>query len=161
MQSDTDIKTRDIAIGVAGAGQGFSASGLVIKNTYNTITKSIIDNNSVINTTQDLTLNANSYANANNWIVGVSGVGQGASIIADVLINDLTSVVETAVVDSTITKAGNITLNTNKGKKDKFNNQAITGNVSGEGAAVSSDCFTVSVKSFVSLPIEFFAVIRI
>ena len=139
LQSDTDIKTRDIAIGVAGAGQGFSASGLVIKNTYNTITKSIIDNNSVINTTKDLTLNANSYANANNWIVGVSGVGQGASIIADVLINDLTSVVETAVVDSTITKAGNITLNTNKGKKDKFNNQAITGNVSGEGAAASAN----------------------
>ena len=139
LQSDTNIKTRDIAVGVSGAGQGLAASGLAIKNSYNTITKAIIDSSSTINTSKDVTLNANSTANANNWIVGVSAVGQGASIIVDVILNDLTSTVETAIIDSTITEAGNIALNTNKNKKDKFNNQALSGNIAGEGAAATAN----------------------
>jgi len=139
LQSDTNIKTRDIGIGVAGAGQGFAANGLAIKNTYDTKTKSVIDNNSKINTSEDVVLNSNSTVNSNNWIVGVSGVGQGVSIVANVIINNLISEVESSISDSNIINAGKIILNSNKDKKDRLNNYAISGSVAGEGVAASSN----------------------
>ena len=141
LQSDTDIKTRDIAVGVAGAGQGFAAAGLAIKNTYDTNTYAKIYDNSIINTSKNVALNANSVANGENWIVGLSGVGQGIGAVANVIINNIISDVETSISDSTIENAGNITLNTNKDKKDNLGNFAITGTVSGQGVAASSNVF--------------------
>lgn len=139
LQSDTDIKTRDIAVGVAGAGEGFAGAGLAIKNTYDTVTKAIIDTNSKINTAKDIIINANSVTNSNNWIVGASGVGEGVSAVANVIINNFISDVEASISDSEIINAGNITLNTNKDKKDELSNNAISANFVGEGATASSN----------------------
>ncbi len=135
VQADTNIKTWDLAVGVVGAGEGLAASGLAIKNTYNTKTKALIDDSSSIDTEKDISLAANSIANAHNLIVGVSGVGIGVSAIANVIINNMVSEVTAKIADSGIVKAGNISLNTNKDKKDKLKNYGFSASGAGEGAA--------------------------
>ena len=135
MLADTNIKTRDIAVGAAGAGQGFAASGLAIKNTYNTKTRALIDKESIIDTEQSVDINANSVANSNNWIVGASGIGQGASAIVNVIINNMVSEVAAKIDGSEIKKAGNISLNANKDKKDKLSNHGISASGAGMGAS--------------------------
>ncbi|MBP5448090.1 MAG: hypothetical protein J6X95_08405, partial [Treponema sp.] len=136
IQADTNIKTWDLAVGVAGAGEGFAASGLAIKNTYDTKTKALIDKSSTINTEKDIALNANSVANSHNMIIGASGIGIGADAIVNVIINNMVSEVTAKIDGSEIVKAGNITLNANKGKEDILKNYAFSASGTGEGAAV-------------------------
>ena len=134
--ADTNIKTWDLAVGVAGAGEGFAASGLAIKNTYDTKTKALIDKSSTINTEKDIALNANSVANSHNMIIGASGIGIGADAIVNVIINNMVSEVTAKIDGSEIVKAGNISLNANKGKEDILKNYAFSASGTGEGAAV-------------------------
>lgn len=134
--ADTNIKTWDLAVGVAGAGEGFAASGLAIKNTYDTKTKALIDKSSTINTEKDIALNANSVANSHNMIIGASGIGIGATAIVNVIINNMVSEVTAKIDGSEIVKAGNISLNANKGKKDELKNYAFSASGTGEGASV-------------------------
>lgn len=134
--ADTNIKTWDLAVGVAGAGEGFAASGLAIKNTYDTKTKALIDKSSTINTEKDIALNANSVANSHNMIIGASGIGIGATAIVNVIINNMVSEVTAKIDGSEIVKAGNISLNANKGKKDELKNKAFSASGTGEGGSV-------------------------
>ncbi len=144
LQSDNDTKTRDIMVGVAVAGEGAALQGLAVKNTYDTTTKSTIDDNSTINTSNDIVLNANSVANSNNWIVGLSFAGEGASVITNVIINNMISDVETSISDSNIINAGKITLNTNKDKKDVLKNYGIAASGAGiGGAAVANVIYNI------------------
>ena len=174
MQSDTDIKTRDIMVGVAVAGEGAALQGLAIKNTYDTTTKSIIDENSTIDTLKDVTLNANSALNSNNWIAGLSFAGEGASVITNVIINNMISDVETNISDSNIISAGKITLNSNKDKKDVLKNYGIATSGAGIGAAaianviyniyendVTSKIYNTSVGSSNSITAQAFSDRRI
>ena len=174
LQSDTDIKTRDIMAGVAVAGEGAALQGLAIKNTYDTTTKSIIDENSTIDTLKDVTLNANSVTNSNNWIAGLSFAGEGAGVITNVIINNMISDVETNISDSNIKNAGKITLNTNKDKKDILKNYGIAASGAGIGAAaianviyniyendVTSKIYNTSVGSSNSITAQAFSDRRI
>ena len=174
LQSDTDIKTRDIMVGVAVAGEGAALQGLAIKNTYDTTTKSIIDENSTIDTLKDVTLNANSVANSNNWIAGLSFAGEGASVITNVIINNMISDVETNISDSNIISAGKITLNSNKDKKDILKNYGIAASGAGIGGAaianviyniyendVTSKIYNTSVGSSNSITTQAFSDRRI
>ena len=174
LQSDTDIKTRDIMAGVAVAGEGAALQGLAIKNTYDTTTKSIIDENSNIDTLKDVTLNANSALNSNNWIAGLSFAGEGASVITNVIINNMISDVETNISDSNIISAGKITLNSNKDKKDVLKNYGIATSGAGIGAAaianviyniyendVTSKIYNTSVGSSNSITAQAFSDRRI
>ena len=135
MNADTNTKTLDIGVGAAGAGVGFAASGLVIKNSNYTKTRALIDNNSKINTQKDITINANSTLDSNNWTVGASGMGKGFSAVVNIIINDINSEVVSKISDSTIDSAGNISLNTNKGKTDKLQNHGIAACGTGIGGA--------------------------
>ena len=135
MNALTDLETQDIGIGAGGAGSGFAAQGVVIKNVYDTITKSVIDKGSIINTVKDVALNADSVFDASNWVFGASGVGTGFNAVVNVIINDLLSKTETDISDSEIKKAGKIALNTNKGKKDEFTNFGIAAGFAAKGAS--------------------------
>ena len=155
MQSDTNIKTRDIGVGVAGAGEGFAGTGLIIKNIYDTTTKSTINSTTINGSSEkDIILNSNSVINSGNWIVGVSGVGVGASFVANVILNNIISDVEASINDSIISNAGNIELTTNKAKKDKLTNFAVSGNFSGEGATASSNVIYNIYENNVTSKIE-------
>ena len=135
VQADTNIKTWDLGVGVAGVGQGFAASGLAIKNTNNTKTRALIDNGSTINTEKDIALNANSVVNMHNLIFGASGGWQGASAVVNVIINNIVSEVTAKIDSSEIKKAGAVSLNTNKDKEDKLSNIAGSFAFEGMGAA--------------------------
>lgn len=135
VQADTNIKTWDLGVGVAGVGQGFAASGLAIKNTNNTKTRALIDNGSTINTEKDIALNANSVVNMHNLIFGASGGWQGASAVVNVIINNIVSEVTAKIDSSEIEKAGAVSLNTNKDKEDKLSNIAGSFAFEGMGAA--------------------------
>ena len=125
MQANTDIDARDIIVGAGFAMKGLSGTGVAVKNNNDTITKAIIGSNSVVNTAEDIVLNADSTIDFNNWLVGVAAGAQGVALAGNVIINEIASVVETSILDSKIKKAGNIVLNTNKGKKDKIDNHSI------------------------------------
>ena len=139
VQADTNIKTWDLMLGGEGVGQGFAASGFALKNTYDTITKALIDKSSRVNTERDVALNANSVANSHNMIIGGSGAGEGVSAIANVIINNMISEVTAKIADTEIEKAGNITLNANKDKKDYLKNYAFSASGAGIGASLVSN----------------------
>ena len=125
MHANTDIDARDIIVGAGFAMKGLSGTGVAVKNNNDTITKAVIDSNSVVNTAEDVVLNADSTIDFNNWLVGVAAGAQGVALAGNVIINEIASVVETSILDSKIKKSGNIVLNTNKGKKDKIDNHSI------------------------------------
>ena len=137
--ADTSIKTWDLMLGGEGVGQGFAASGFALKNTYDTITKALIDKYSTINTAKDVSLDANSVANSHNMIIGGSGAGEGVSAIANVIINNMISEVAAKIDGAEIEKAGNISLNANKDKKDKLKNYAFSASGAGIGASLVSN----------------------
>ena len=132
MNASTNIRTKDIAIDAGGALTGFTGSGTAIKNTYNTITKSIIDSNTVINNAQNIKMNANSVFDSNNYAIGASGIGVGANLVANVILNDFISKTESSISDSNII-AKSIELKTNNGKKDNLVNYGIAGGFAGKG----------------------------
>jgi len=143
MNADNNIKTRDISVGLSIAAKGVAGTGLAIKNTYAQTVDSKIEKSN-INTSSDIILNANSVVNSNNWIVGVSGVGIGASMIVNVILNNMTSDVNTIISDSKIENAGKISLNSNKDKKDNLSNYTIAAGLSGEGAsAVTNTIYNI------------------
>ena len=139
VQADTNIKTWDLMLGGEGVGQGFAASGFALKNTYDTITKALIDKSSRVNTERDVALNANSVANSHNMIIGGSGAGEGVSAIANVIINNMISEVAAIIDGAEIEKAGNISLNANKDKNDKLKNYAFSASGAGIGASFVSN----------------------
>lgn len=134
MNANTNIRTQDIAIDVGGAATGFAGSGTAIKNTYNTITKAVIDSNTTINNAQDIKMNANSVFDSRNYAIGASGVFGGVNLIANVILNDFISKTEASITDSTVT-AKSIELNTNKDKKDNLVNYGIAGGFAAKGVS--------------------------
>ena len=134
MNANTNIRTQDIVVDAGGAATGFAGSGTAIKNTYNTITKAVIDSNSTINNAQDIKMNANSVFDSRNYAIGASGVGVGANLIANVILNDFISKTEASITDSTVT-AKSIELNTNKDKKDNLVNYGIAGGFAAKGVS--------------------------
>ncbi|MBQ9035667.1 MAG: leukotoxin LktA family filamentous adhesin [Alphaproteobacteria bacterium] len=137
MQANTDIDTRDIVVGAGFAMQGVSGTGVAVKNNNNTITKAVIDSGSIVDTAKNVILNADSTIDFNNWLVGVAAGGQGVALAGNVIINEITSVVETSILDSKIKKAGNIVLNTNKDKRDEIDNHSIGVSATLQGVSVS------------------------
>ena len=75
--------------------------GIGIKNNYTNTVKSYIDN-SVIDTTNNIFIDADSIIKANNWIVSVAGTGQGASLVIDVILNNVLSNVDSGIKNSNI-----------------------------------------------------------
>ena len=124
MDALSNIETLDISAGVAGAGQGLAGVGIGIKNNYTNTVKSYIDN-SVIDTTNNIFIDADSIIKANNWIVSVAGTGQGASLVIDVILNNVLSNVDSGIKNSNIKNANTIAINSNKDKKDLIKNTAI------------------------------------
>ena len=134
MNANTNIRTQDIVVDAGGAATGFAGSGTAIKNTYNTITKAVIDSNSAINNAQDIKMNADSVFDSRNYAIGASGLGVGANLIANVILNDFISKTEASITDSTVS-AKSIELNTNKGKKDNLVNYGIAGGFAAKGVS--------------------------
>ena len=152
MDANSKINSLDVSAGVAGAAQGFSGVGIAIDNDYTGNIKSYIDN-SIINTSKDINIDANSIINANNWIVGGGAAGQGAAVAVNVLLNEVNFVVEAGIKNSNIEKANNIKINTNKDLKDQFDNNAIAVALAGQGldaiVNVIKNDFTNTVTSYV------------
>ena len=114
---------------------------------------------STINTTGKVNIATDSVISSTNALFSAGIAGQGASLLANVISNTVTSEVEGYIKDSTITKSGdiNITANVdnaeNKYRYDEITN--TTGNVSfaGQGAALATNViytkYTNTVKAYV------------
>ena len=152
MNAQSTIDSLDVSAGVAGVAKGFAGVGVAIKNNYIGSVKSYIEN-AVIDTQRDITIDANSVINANNWVVGGSAAAQGASVTVNVLLNEVNSTLEAGIKNSAIENADAITINTNKDKADNFDNTAIAAALAGQGASaivnVIKNDFTNTVTSYV------------
>ena len=134
MDAQSNIETLDISVGVAGAGQGLAGVGIGIKNNYTNTVKSFIDN-SVIDTSKNIFIDANSIIKSNNWIASIAGMVEGASLVIDVVLNNILSNVEAGIKNSNVEHANSITINTNKDKKDTIKNTAIGLAITGIGGS--------------------------
>ena len=132
MDAVNKVDSLDVAAGIAGSAKGFTGVGVAIANDYTGNVKSYMDN-AVINTQKDISLDADSVIDANNWIVGGGAAGQGASVVANVLLNDIASTVEAGIKNSSVENAGAITVNTNKDQTDRIDNNAIAAAFAGQG----------------------------
>ncbi|MBR1840657.1 MAG: hypothetical protein IJ778_00830 [Alphaproteobacteria bacterium] len=152
MDAQNTANTLDVSAGVAGVAKGFTGVGVAIKNNYTGNIKSYIDN-AVINTNRTIDIDANSVINSNNWIVGGGVAGQGATLITNVLLNDVNSTLEAGIKNSDIIKAGIISIDTNKDKTDHIDNNAIALGIAGQGldavVNVIDNEFTNTVTSYV------------
>ncbi len=152
LKAQSKIDSLDVSAGVAGVAKGFAGVGVAIKNDYTGNIKSYIDN-AVIDTKQNLDIDANSVINANNWVVGGSAAAQGASITVNALLNNVDTTLEAGIKNSEIENADVISINTNKDKTDSFDNNAIAAALAGQGASaivnVIKNDFTNSVTSYV------------
>ena len=152
LKAQSKIDSLDVSAGVAGVAKGFAGVGVAIKNDYTGNIKSYIDN-AVIDTKQNIDIDANSVINANNWVVGGSAAAQGASITVNALLNNVDTTLEAGIKNSEIENADVISINTNKDKTDSFDNNAIAAALAGQGASaivnVIKNDFTNSVTSYV------------
>ena len=133
IDAENNIDSFDVSAGVSGAGTGFAGSGVAIKNNYTTNTKAYI-NNSVIDTHNAISVDANSVINSENWIGALAGVGMGVGAVVDIILNNVLSQTEAGIKNSAIENAGVITINANKGKQDNIKNIAISLGAAGSGA---------------------------
>ena len=132
MDASNQIDTLDVSAGVAGVAKGFAGVGVALKNEYTGSVKSYI-NNALINTAKDIDIDADAVINSVNWVVGGGAAAQGAALAVNVLLNDVTSVLEAGIKNSEIEKAGKITVNTNKDKADHLDNNTIAVGLVGQG----------------------------
>lgn len=147
-------------VGVSVAGQGANLSGYAIRNELGNKSKSYITNASTINTTGAINIFADSVVSTTNAIFSAGIVGQGASVLANVISNTITSEVEGYIEDSTITEAGDIKItanvnnDTNKYRYDEMTN--TTGNVSfaAQGASLATNVIYTNYSNTVKTYIE-------
>ena len=136
INANDNIDNFSAIAGLAGSGTGVSASGYAIRNDYTNKVKAGIEG-STVNTTGNVNINANSVLDSTNALISGGFAGEGASITANVIINDIESEILSYINNSNIEKSGTITLNSNKDKQDKINNIAGSVSVAGLGAAAS------------------------
>nr|MCR5261703.1 leukotoxin LktA family filamentous adhesin [Candidatus Gastranaerophilales bacterium] len=134
VNANNDAKTRDIQAGVAGSGV-VAGVGLVVINDYADNVKSLIDK-SVINTTKDISVLANSSLYSLNVLASVGVAIEGVSVVANVVKNHIVNETEAAIKNSTILNAGNIEVLANKNKQDKITN--VSGGVSVAATGMSA-----------------------
>ncbi len=152
MDAQSKLGTLDISVGIAGAGQGLSGIGNAIKNVYTNKVNSYIDN-SVIDTAKTIDIDANSIINSENWLGSLAFAAQGASLIVNLILNDIDSTVTAGIKNSDIQRAGDITINTNKDKKDELTNGAVVIGAAAQGVSASvnliKNTYANTVKSYV------------
>lgn len=136
------FKTRDISVGVSGVGQGVSATGIAIRNNYKN-SASAYTQNLTGSKMRSLTVDAINYINSNNWVVGISGMGQGVNLGASVIINDVDSDTTARIKDSDIDSDGDVTVRVNKDDskdyEDQIFNFALLGAGGGQGATIAGN----------------------
>jgi len=123
VNAKNDIETFDLGVGIAGSGF-VSGVGAAIENNYIGSISSII-NNSVINTTNNINVDAYSLIKSENWLGSLAFAVQGAAVAVNVILNNITSATVAAIKDSTIEKSGDITINSNKNKQDNIKNTTV------------------------------------
>ena len=160
-----DVKSFDYidnlsaVVGISFAGQGANLAGYAIRNALSNKANAFI-NNSTLNTTGEVNIFADSVISTTNAIFSAGIAGQGATILANVISNTITSDVEGYIKDSTITKAGDINIvanvnnDTHKYRYDEMTN--TTGNVSfaGQGAALSTNVIYTNYSNTVKTYVE-------
>ena len=147
IDAHNNTKTRDILLGLAGAGKGIAGVGVGLRNYYTDSVKAYIEK-AVIETTdtaKNIDLDSSSYVNNSNWILSGDGVGEGADILVNVLLNDLDSNVESSILDSDIKKADNISLTANKDKTDDILN--VTGSLAFAGVGGYAEINVIQTTS--------------
>ena len=148
IDAHNNTKTRDILLGLAGAAKGIAGVGVGLRNYYTDNVKAYIEK-AVIETTtdtpKDIDLASSSYVNNSNWILSGDGVGEGASLLCNVLLNDLDSEVESSIINSDIKKADNISLTANKDKIDDILN--VTGSLSFAGVGGYAEVNVIQTTS--------------
>ena len=159
LSSFDNIDNLSAIVGVSVAGQGASLAGYAIRNELGNKSKSFIDA-STINTTGNINMTADSVYSTTNAIFSAGIAGQGATILANVISNTITSEVEGYIKDSTIENSGNIKITANvdndenKYRHDEMTN--TTGNVSfaGQGAALATNVIYTNYSNTVKTYIE-------
>ena len=129
--------------GLSGMGIGASMNGFLIRNDYeNTVEAGLKDIN--INTNNNINISSSSVVDSENALLSAALTGVGGAVNINIIINLIDSTVKSYIEDTVITKAGNITLTTNKDKngnvfQDKIHN--LTGNVgvTGVGGTASTN----------------------
>ena len=131
-------------VGISGAGQGANLSGYAIRNKLDNKSKSFV-NASTLDVTESTNIMADSVISSTNAIFSAGIAGQGATVLANVISNTVTSEVEGYISASTIKNEGDIKITANydnDGNKYRYDEMTnTTGNVSfaGQGAALSTN----------------------
>lgn len=158
LRSFDNLDNLSSVVGVGVAGQGANLAGYAIRNELSNKSKSSIIG-STINTTGKVNITADSVISSTNALFSAGIAGQGATLLANVISNTITSEVEGYIKDSTITKSGDIKITANvdnagnKYRYDEITN--TTGNVSfaGQGAALATNViytkYTNTVKAYI------------
>ncbi|MBO6290450.1 MAG: hypothetical protein J6N45_09060, partial [Alphaproteobacteria bacterium] len=148
--AQNNIATFDVDAGVAGAGN-VAGTAVAIKNNYTGHTKAYMDN-ATINTSSAIAIAADAAIKSENWIGALAVTGTGASLLVNLVLNNVVSETEAGIKNSTIENAGDITIKTNNGKKDDMKNRALSIGFTGQGAAlvvgVVQNIYDNTVKSY-------------
>ncbi|MBQ9271030.1 MAG: hypothetical protein IJ218_02030, partial [Alphaproteobacteria bacterium] len=148
--AQTNISTFDVDAGVAGAGN-VAGTAVAIKNNYTGHTKAYMDN-ATINTSSAIAIAADAAIKSENWIGALAVTGMGASLLVNLVLNNIISETEAGIKNSTIQNAGDITISTNKGKMDDMKNRALSIGFTAQGAAlvvgVVQNIYKNTVKSY-------------
>ena len=135
VNAKNDIETFDLGVGIAGSGF-VSGVGAAIENNYLGSISAII-NNSVINTTDNITVDSYSAIKSENWLGSLTFAAEGAAAAVNVILNNITTETTAAVKNSAIEKAGDITVNSNKNKQDSIKNTTVIVAGTAIGAALA------------------------
>ncbi len=162
LSSFDNLDNLSAIVGISFAGQGANLAGYAVRNALSNKPNAYI-NNTTINTTGGINIAANSLISSTNAIFSAGIVGQGATVLANVISNTITSDAEGYIKDSTITKSGNIEIiaNVKKDNNGLLTNRVdemtnTTGNFSfaGQGASLSTNVIYTNYSNTVKTYIE-------
>ena len=159
LSSFDNIDNLSAVAGISFAGQGANLAGYAIRNALSNKANAFI-NNSTINTSGGINITADSVISTTNAIFTAGIAGQGATILANVISNTVTSDVEGYIKNSTITKSGDVKITANvNNDENKYRYDGMTnttGNVSfaGMGASLSTNVIYTNYANKVKTYVE-------
>ena len=151
VKAQNKLKTGDYLLGLGFTYQGASEAVIGFKNDYTNKTTAKIDN-SVLTNSKDTNVNSISQMQTDNRSLAAVGGYQGASVGANIVINDNNSSTSSTVQNSHVKNSGSLNITTNededgKAITDKIDNKTFAFGFEFQGAQVAANLIFNNVNN--------------